>query len=226
MKDLQKMGGIAALIEAATFVVGFALFFTVLLDHYTDRRDDPRAYVSFLADNRAILHVWNLIIFVVFGIVLVVLALALHERLKAVAPALAATATAFGLIWAGLVIATGMVANVGLGNVVDLHGTHPEQATTLWLALDSVESGLGGQNEIAGGLWVLLASWAAMRARALPRALGWLGMVAGVSGLFTAIPAFEALGAVFGLGLIVWFVWLGAVMLRSDREVTGLAPAR
>lgn len=44
-----------------------------------------------------------LIAYVVFGIFLVVLALALYERLKAGAPAMAQTATAFGLIWAGLV---------------------------------------------------------------------------------------------------------------------------
>ena len=30
MNNIQKMGGVAALIEAATFVVGFVLFFTVL----------------------------------------------------------------------------------------------------------------------------------------------------------------------------------------------------
>jgi hypothetical protein len=226
MSTMQKVGGVAALIEAATFVVGFALFFTFLVDHYTDRHDDPGAYVAFLADNRAILHVWNLIIFVVFGIALVVLALALHDQLKTGAPALAAVATAFGLIWAGLVIATGMVATVGLGTVVDLYATDPEQAVALWLALDAVENGLGGQQEITGGLWVLLASWAALQGRSLPRALSWLGIVAGVSGLLTVVPALEALGAVFGLGLILWFVWLGIVMLRGDREVTGMAPAQ
>jgi len=30
VNDLQKMGVVAALIEAATFVVGFALYFTLL----------------------------------------------------------------------------------------------------------------------------------------------------------------------------------------------------
>jgi hypothetical protein len=31
MNSLQKMGGVAALVEAATFVVGFALLFTLLV---------------------------------------------------------------------------------------------------------------------------------------------------------------------------------------------------
>ena len=219
MNDLQKMGGVAALIEAATFVVGFALFFTLLAPSvYGSTDGDTVQSVAFLADNQAILYIWNLIIYVLFGIFLVVLALALYERLKAGAPAMAQTATAFGLIWAGLVIASGMVANISLGTVVDLYGKDPAQAASVWLALSSVEEGLGGGNEIAGGLWVLLVSWAALWARGLPRALNYLGMVIGVSGLLTVVPVLEVLGAVFGLGLIVWFVWLGIVMLRDSKR--------
>ena len=74
----------------------------------------------------------------VFGIFLVVLALALYERLKAGSPAMVQTATAFGLIWAGLVIASGMVFNIGLGTVVDLYGKDPAQAASVWLAISAV----------------------------------------------------------------------------------------
>jgi hypothetical protein len=217
MNDLQKLGGIAALIEAATFVVGFGLLFTLLAPLAGDV--DPGQLVAFLADNQAIMYAWNLIIYVVFGIFLVVLALALYDRLKAGSPALVRTATAFGLIWAGLVIASGMVANDALGTVVDLYARDPAQAALVWVALDSVRNGLGGGNEIVGGLWVLLVSWAALRTGGLPRALNYLGVVIGVAGILTIIPALEALGAVFGLGLIVWFVWLGIVMVRSRPTV-------
>ena len=71
-------------------------------------------------------------------------------------------------------------------------------------------------NEIVGGLWVLLVSWAALRVGGLPRALNYLGVVSGVAGLITVVPVLGELGAIFGLGLIVWFVWLGIVMLRSN----------
>lgn len=219
MKSLQTVGGVAALIAAATFVVGFALLLTVLLPAgYDSGLDDPGQSVAFLAENEVTLYVWNLIIYVVFGIALVILALALYERLQAGSPAMARTATAFGLIWAGLVIASGMVANIGLGAVVDLSDSDPAQAASVWLALRSVETGLGGGNEIAGGLWVLLASWAAVQAGALTRPLSYLGMLIGVSGLLTVVPVLELFGAVFGLGLIVWFIWVGIVMMRSDHS--------
>ena len=216
MNDLQKMGGVAALIEAATFVVGIALAFTILAPYATGDLD-PGQTVAFLVDNGAILYVWNLTIYVLFGVFLVVLVLALYERLKAGSPAMAQTASAFGLIWAGLVIASGMIFNIGLGTVVDLYGEDPAQAASVWLAIASVQDGLGGGIEVVGGLWVLLVSWAALRARGLPRALNYLGMVIGVSGLLTVVPVLEVLGAVFGLGLILWFVWLGIVMLRGSQ---------
>jgi hypothetical protein len=209
----QQIGGVAALSAAATFVFGFALFATLLSD-YTTGDPTPGESVAFVADNELALYVWNLVILIVFGVVLVPLVLALHERSRSGAPFLAGTALAFGLIWAGLVIAAGMIANIGLATVTDLYDTSSVQAAPVWSALDAVQNGIGGGNEIVGGLWVLLASRAAMESRALPRALSRLGIVAGAAGIATVIPALEAAGAIFGLGLIAWFAWAGAVMLR------------
>ncbi len=79
-------------------------------------------------------------------------------------------------------------------------------------------NGLGGGNELVGGLWVLLVSIAGWRTRALPRALNAVGIVSAAAGLITVIPGFEDVGMVFGLGLIVWFAWLGTVLLRAHRN--------
>ena len=216
MKDLQKMGGLAALYEAAAYVLGIVFFFFVV--DYAGVVD-PVQKVVLLADNQAAMTIMNLIIYVVFGVVLVVLALALYERLKAGSPAIMQTATAFGLIWAGVVIASGMIFNIGMGVVVDLYGSDPAQAATVWLAIDSVVNGIGGGVELLGGLWVLLVSWAALRTGGLPRALNYLGMVIGVAGIITLVPALGELGGmIFGLGQIVWFVWLGIVMLRRSPD--------
>jgi hypothetical protein len=153
---------------------------------------------------------------VVHGIFLVVLALALYERLKADSPAMAQTATAFGLIWAGLEIATGMVSNFGVRTIVDLYGKDPTQAESVWLVFDFVQNGLGPKNLIPGSLWILLVSGAALRAGGLPRALNYLGLVIGVLGVLAAVPPLVMLGAFVWLGLIVWWVGVGVVMLRSS----------
>ena len=217
ISDLQRLGGIAALIEAALYVTGFALFLTVL---------DPSGYeghvqrVAFLADNQVAWYITNLLIYVVFGVVLVVLVLALHARLKNSSPAIMQTATAFGLIWAGLVIASGMIANIGNSTVVGLFSENQDQAVSLWLAIITVQEALGGGNEIVGGLWVLLLSWAALSAGKLPKVLNYIGVLVGLAGILTVVPAFDVLMDVFGLGQIVWFAWLGIVMLRENPSAT------
>lgn len=214
--NLQKTGGIAALYEAAAYVIGIVFF--VFVVNYPDVIG-PVQKVALLVENQVIMHIVTLVIYVVFGAFLVILVLALYERLNAGAPAMMQTATVFGLLWAFVVIAAGMIFIVGMNTVVDLYGQDPAQAATVWLAIESVFNGLGGGVEIVGGLWVLLVSWAALRAGGFPRALNYLGVLVGVAGILTVVPALEALGAVFGLTQIPWFVWLGIDMLRNNSRV-------
>ena len=115
--------------------------------------------MAFLADNQAFMRVWYIIIYLVFGVSLIFLSLALYERLKAGSPALAQAVTTFGLIYAVLVIVIGTLSINNLSTVVKLYGENPAQAATVWLTLNSVETGLGGGGgeTIVNALWFLLA---------------------------------------------------------------------
>ena len=220
--NLQKMGGIAALYEAAAYIVGMVGFLTVV---NVSSVADPVEQVALMADNQAFLYTMHLIVYVLWAVFLVVLALALYERLKAGVPALAQAATVFGVIWAAVIIVAGMIHNAGMENVVALYGQDPTQAATVWLAIDSVFQGLGGSNEVIGGIWILLTSWAALRAGEFPKALNYLGLAIGVAGIVSAVPALgEYLIFIFALGQIVWFVWLGIIMLRSSQSVAAEEP--
>jgi hypothetical protein len=217
MKNLQKMGGIAAVIGAATNLFALVTYLT-LLEPKGYGSDDPGQIVAFFADNQALMRVWYQIIFLVFGVSMIFLSLALYERLKAGSPALAQAVTTFGLIWAVLVIVIGTLSINNLSTVVKLYGENPAQAATVWLTLDSVETGLGGGGgeTMVNALWLLLLSWVALRARELPRVLNYLGVVICVAGILSVVLASLGLSAVYGLGLIIWFVWLGIVMLRRS----------
>lgn len=213
MKNLQKMGGIAALIGAATNLFALVTYLAVLAPKIYGS-DDPGQIVALFSDNQALMRVWYQIIYLVFGVSLIFLSLALCERLKAGSPALAQALTTCGLIWAVLVIVIGTLSINNLSTVVRLYGENPAQAATVWLTLESVETGLGGGGgeTIVSALWFLLLSWAALRARELPRRLNYLGVVIGVAGILEVV-LLPALAAVYGLGLIIWFVWLGIVLL-------------
>ena len=211
---LQKLGGLSGIIAGGTWIFGFALFVTVFAPLISGELDTTET-VAFIADNQTMFYVWNLVIYVLFGIVQAVLTLAIHERLKNNAPALSQIAAALGLIWSALVIGSGMVANIGAATVIDLYAVNPEQAGTVWAAVDAVGRGIGGGNEIVGGLWVVLLSWAAMRG-GLPKALNIAGLVFGLAGIVTLVPMLTDVGALFGLGLIVWYIWAGVVLVRSN----------
>lgn len=214
MKALETWGGYAAIIEALTYITGFTLFMTVL---------DTSAYGSFaerltyLSGQQGTLYMVNAAIYLLFGVMLVVLALALRSRLRPHAPALADISAALGLIWATLVIASGMIANAGFAAVLKTHSTDPVAAEILWTTFNTLQDALGGGNELVGGLWVLVISAAGARTGNLPRALNWLGYIVGGAGVLTTVPALGDAAAVFGLGQIVWFLWLGTALLRGTR---------
>ncbi len=214
MNKLQKIGGVFAIFEAIIYVSAF-VFFGAFWNFPTDA--DSVQKFAFLAENQVILSIVNLIMYVLFGIFLAVLVLAINERLKSNTPTLSQIASIFGVVWVGLVIASGMIANIGLSAVLELSTKEPEQAMTVWRAIYSVVEGLGGGNEVVGGLWVLLLSFAALKGDELSKRLNYLGLFVGIVGILTVYPA-EVFTEIFGVSQIVWFSWLGAVMLASSKS--------
>ena len=220
----QKVGGLAALYLAAAYVVAMP-YFLVFVKY--QGVVDPVEKVVLLVGNHGSMQVMHLISYVIFGIVLAVLSLALYPRLKDGAPTLTQAATVVGLIWAFVLVASGMIFNAGMAAVVGLHGTSPVQAVAAWQAIEPVAEGLGGSGgELLGGLWILLVSVAALRTQGLPKVLNWLGVAIGAAGVLSVVPPLKDLGYGFGLLQIVWFVWLGIVMLRTTSRAADPAMER
>jgi hypothetical protein len=140
-KRQQKVGGMAALYLAAAFIVAMP-FFLVFVKYPSVV--DPVEKVALLVRHHDSMQVMYLVTYIVFGLVLGVVALALHARLRDGAPALAQAATTVALTWAVVLVASGMVFNAGMAAVVGLHGTDPAQAVSAWQAIEPVAQGLGG----------------------------------------------------------------------------------
>ena len=221
----SRAGAIGGLAAAATFVFGIALFVTSLSD-YTDPDATPAESVDFLIGHQTTLFVWYLVIFLIFGVAIIPLARALHGRLVDVSAQLADIGAVFAYIWAGLMFATGMISNIGIAAVADLQVTDPAAAENLWSAIDTITDGLGGGNELVGGMWILLVSLAAWGTGRLPAGLNILGIVSALAGLVTLIPGLSDVGMVFGLGSIAWFAWTGIVLFRTDARSIRVEVAR
>lgn len=210
-QNLHPIGSIAAFGCASTYLIGFALLLTVLapFGYGTNSLDAP-AIIQFANDTPFILILWNLIIYVLNAICLLLLTSALTLHFFEKTPGLAFVVFGLGLIWCALVLGAGMIANVAVEHSGALYAADPDQAARDWMLLHRVELGLGGGNEIVGGLWVLLCTIAAHRAQHFSMALKALGLLVGISGLLTVFPPFgEVAGAIFGLGMIAWFILIG-----------------
>ena len=215
----SRAGAIGALIAAATFIFGIALFVTSLSD-YTEVDATVAESVDFLVSHQSTLFAWYFVIFLVFGVAIIPLARALHRRLADVSPELADIGAVFAYIWAGLMFATGMTSNIGITAVADLNETDPAAAEALWSSISTVTDGLGGGNELVGGMWILLVSLAAWGTKRLPKGLNVLGIISASAGLITLVPGLSDVGMIFGLGSIAWFAWTGIVLLRHPSVTT------
>jgi len=211
MKDLQKMGGIAALYAGTAYIIGIIGFLLIV-----GWPDDPVEQVAVIMNHQISQHILYLIVYQVWAIFLVILTLALYDRLKADSPAMMKTVAAIGIIWATVVIASGMIFNIGMDTVINLYDKDPAQATTVWIVIGTVCNGIGGGNEILGGLWMLLISWVALQSGKLSKAMNYLGIVVGLAGVISALPGLSEVGLIFGLIQIIWFIWLGVFMLQHN----------
>src|SRR5574339_1045012 len=83
MKTLQKVGGLAAMYMAAAHLIGIVIFL-IVLDYPS--LTDPAQRVSLLVEKQMVIFSSNLLMYVFFGFFLIVLSLALYDRLKSGVP--------------------------------------------------------------------------------------------------------------------------------------------
>ncbi|MFT3894269.1 MAG: DUF4386 family protein [Anaerolineales bacterium] len=215
MKTLQKVGGISALVCAGTYILALALL-TTLLTPMADSSLPFDQLIAFFLPNQTLIFIWHFSMYLVNGTFLTFLVLALYERFKTHTPALSLVATCFGLFWTGMVFVSGLITLYGWEVIGKLSATDPASASTLRLVVDTVTIGIDHSDRFLGCLWVLSTSWAALHTGQLSKPLNTLGLVLGATGIVSSVaPALNALGYAFGVGVIVWWIWLGIVLLRA-----------
>lgn len=214
-KTLQKLGGFCSISLGLIYIIAFIVYGGILDYPKADATEIER--LNFLSDNYLILSTINLISYVLFGILLAVLVVSIHQKIKDYLPNLSLLASVFGIIWVGLVIASGMIANIGLNSVIEIGIEEPQKAISIWKSVGIVSEGLGGGNEIVGGIWVLLLSMATFKHSFFSKPLNLLGLFVALAGILTILP-FDLFKEIFGVSQIVWFIWIGITMIRKPHK--------
>jgi hypothetical protein len=223
MNDFQKVGGVASFIQAALLIgaIGLAVVaFPAIGLTVNDLANGNGKFLEATAKSPAIFASLD---FALLGgaVVILVLALALHERWRNGSLRLANLVVAAALILATLRIATGLTMFIGTPRIADLYGQDHAQAITAYAALSAITAGLEESSRFAAGWFLILAGWAALRARDLPRLLAYFGILVGVDQLLEVFvrPLAPVFGIGAGIGLIIWSVWLGVLLVRSRSMV-------
>ena len=211
-KAFQKVGGFCSILLGSIYILAFIIYGGILDYPNADATQTER--LNFLSDNYLTLSTITFISYVLFGILLAVVVVALHQRTKDNLPNLSILTSVFGIIWVGLVIASGMISNIGLNSVIEIGIDEPQKALSIWSSVGIVSEGLGGGNEIIGGIWVLLLSIATFNKSFFPKALNIVGLFVGITGVLTVLPL-NVFKEIFGISQILWFIWIGISLIRK-----------
>ncbi|QSX31185.1 DUF4386 family protein [Shewanella cyperi] len=212
MNNLQKVAGVSAIFEALIYIISFVYFGAFWAYPSEGTASEKMAY---LAENQFAFSMMYFLMYSMFGIFLAVLVIGLYEKLKSTNTPMIKVGSVFGIVWVVLVIASGMLANIGLSHAIKLMDLSSEKAFDMWQMISVLIESLGGGNELVGGLWVLLVSLAALKVEVFPRGLNYLGLIVGASGIATIYPD-EIFTEIFGITQIIWFFWLGISMLSQS----------
>ncbi|MEX1378234.1 MAG: DUF4386 family protein [Eubacteriales bacterium] len=214
--SLQKAGGIS-MIYAGLAYLAMIVYFLGIID-YTSITDAGEK-IQLFSQNQAGFYVIYLLGYVIFGLALVVISLSLYEKLKQ-SSSITKIAAVYGIIWAALLIGAGTIYNRGIATAVQMYASDPAGAIAFLNATEATALGISfSDGEILGGLWTLLISIAAMKGKIFNKAINYLGLVVGTAGILSVIPAINEFGGtgIFGIGQMIWFVWVGILMLKEKQ---------
>jgi len=221
LKDADKkyhsrIGIASSVYMALAYITGILIFIVVL--KYPQITEDLDK-VKLIVEMKSMMFVSNLIMYVVFGPVLILFILFLVSLLDNRQTVLVKFSAIIGYIWAGSLTASGMIANGAIEPITRLFSDNPEQAVYLWQMLDTVSLSIGnGNGEILGGLMTLGFGIAIMQNEHLSRGLGVFGIMVGFIGILSLIPPLAGLAVIFGILQLGWFVLTGfsSISIKTD----------
>ena len=213
MDAKNKISGISAFAWALLTLSGFVM--TVLVasilnyDIY-----DIQGGLRVLSEQPALV-IGRQIVFGWAGVVLVLMALAFYDWLPAESRSYTArAATAFGIIAGALFLSFGLVggfASLDLAYIQSVRSAAYMQDAYLPLTL--VMNRALAAAIIVSGLWFALANWVALRSRALPQLVAYVGLGAGVIALSGfVLPELTLLGLLLSA---LWGILAGFRLLRG-----------
>lgn len=207
----SKIGAYAALLLGVVFATHGLYGLVILPGQGISSVDDftnPAKLLAYM-NNQPVLFSINNLIIIIIAPILLVLALAIYERLRADSPNLMRIATNSAVVGTALFLAAGMIRIYALPQLLSAYAKNQAGFASAVQAARYLEIALGAAAIFAFGWWVLLTSWAALKKGWLPQILNYIGLLVGALAIVTFLfPGLPVYGLVSAPGA-VWSLWLG-----------------
>ncbi len=215
-RRLEKLGGLAAIYGALVYLLTMTVFLLVL-DYPSLTNPADRA--AMIINHQGLVIILHWLSYILFGLALTVLSFALFKTIHLKDASGMIFATIFAVIWATLLIASGLIFNHGAAAVAALHIADPEQAVLLWQGIEVISSALSfADGELLGGLWMVLVGVSAGKSGHFHKFLNLLAVGVGFLGILSIVPFLNILSALFGLGQLIWFIGIGISLLKGTAK--------
>jgi hypothetical protein len=206
---LQKIGGVGSIGFACLCAI-FLVFFLLVCPRLglVESSDwiDPVKVNAAWSTSPITLVLLNLEP-LLFSIALILIALALRERMQAGVPNLMQVVVIGVSIAGALLLASALIQITVSPAIASAQNLSTRRAVT------AICLGLLFAGDHALGWVLLLIGWAALKTKELSRILSYLLMLYGIIVILEfAVYPFMFVGVILG---IIWGVWLGVVLLRS-----------
>ncbi len=211
--QLQQIGGYAAVMQTVLYLVAM-VFILVIWPRYGIRgpADAMNPALVLPALHRAPILIVFAVLDVPIAVCLLLIVLALADRLHAVSPVVMRTAMTSGIVSVACFLALGMIRFLGWSQLAGLHVQEAARAEAAYAAVSAIDSGLDGAALFSLAWWVLLTSWADAHAGTLPKGLRYLGVLLGVVGVISAVaPPLRPIALIV---VLLWTPWIGFVLAQ------------
>ena len=202
----------ASFICSACYAIGLVTVF--FIEPNLNKGAEER--LAFILNSGHILQAWYFIIYVLFGLSLVILNTGLRYWLAPASSVTLQLSFIMGWIWAAYVFASGLISILTIQYLVSLP---IENQRSIWYAIYSIQAGLGEGIEWVGGLWMIFLSLHLKKHHSNLIILSYAGLFIGVCGTLTMIPGLATAGAIFGVTQMFWFIAIGKRLLALGKNV-------
>lgn len=198
---------------ALFYCVGFFLLFT-RFKSLTDPIMSNNDLVKYVLENKFEFQIWYLVIYILFGMVLLLLVQLLDDI--SMSNTWSKLARVFGRIWAGFVLASGCIFIFGIEKISALNIPF-ENKITIFNTLTIIQDSIGGGIELIGGFWVLSLGVLGIKQHFFKRFFGIFSIFLGCIGMITVFPTFMTFTGVFGVLQIAWFSGLSFCLSKKAK---------